>query len=120
MACKVKEELLEKEVRARAGNGNAAGCVNGVLDFGGKVFQATNRRDPCGSKPGESTRATDKKEDERNVDEILRKDAEQDAGRGRTDPGRVRVDHRTDCSFAGSLSHIPEGWYFRRVLGDRS
>ena len=45
MACKVKEELLEKEVRARAGNGNAAGCVNGVLDYGVKVFQATNRRD---------------------------------------------------------------------------
>jgi len=46
MACKVKEELLEKEVRARAGNGNAAGCVNGVLDFGVNVFQAINRRDP--------------------------------------------------------------------------
>jgi len=44
VACKVKEELLEKEVRARAGNGNAAECVNGVLDFGVKVFQATNRR----------------------------------------------------------------------------
>jgi len=45
VACKVKEELLEKEVRARAGNGNAAGFVNGVLDFGVNVFQATNRRD---------------------------------------------------------------------------
>ena len=40
----MREELLEKEVRARAGNGNAAGCVNGVLDFWVNVFQATNRR----------------------------------------------------------------------------
>ena len=49
MACKVKEELkeelLEKEVRARAGSGNAVGYGNGILDFGGNVFQATNRRD---------------------------------------------------------------------------
>jgi hypothetical protein len=44
------EEFTREEFKRRwcssEGNGSGSGCVNSVSDVCGKVFQATNRRDP--------------------------------------------------------------------------
>ena len=88
-----------------------------------RIFVVKFSRQPTeetldGRSRGETT-GNRQKEEEGNVEEILRADAEQDSGRGRAGPGRVRADHRVGINRMHRFVERTRDSGWQRVLDNR-